>query len=104
MDYEIFNGYEIRNTKEGFIYADNKQPVWGSNRVCGKCSIPNTVDGDEEYDGCIGKLQGDVMNACCGHGNSDCAYIQYLGDPDDVLRGEDAIKEQTRLIAERDKL
>ena len=46
---------------------------------CGKDPVLGKADGEEHeiYDGCIGKLPGNVMNACCGHGSTEAAYIQY---------------------------
>ena len=51
MDY--LNGYEKPN--------------------CNHCGLDRTPEG---YDGCIGKLEG-VKNACCGHGQTEMAYIQF---------------------------
>jgi len=67
----------------------------GQHGACGKCGKPpitDTTTGREHeiYDGCIGKLSGDVMNACCGHGKDSCAYIQYGNG--EIVRGMDAIK------------
>lgn len=59
---------------------------------CVKCGLMPITDGDEVYDGCIGKLPGDVMNACCGHGDDRAAYIQYWNG--DLLSGSEAINEQ----------
>ncbi len=59
------------------------------NRVCNHCSLPNTLEG---HDGCIGTLLG-VMNACCGHGRSAEAYVQYHDGR--TIRGEDALKVQS---------
>lgn len=42
---------------------------------CKYCDLLPTLEG---YDGCLGTLPGDVMNACCGHGGHlEGAYIQY---------------------------
>lgn len=41
--------------------------------VCGHCNLPNRVDG---HDACLGTIPG-VMNACCGHGDVRCAYVQF---------------------------
>ena len=77
----------------------------GQFGVCENCKKPpitiaTTGKEYEVYDGCIGELQGDIMNACCGHGNDDVAYIQYWSGKE--LRGKSAIKEQKRLVTERD--
>tara|TARA_R110000787_G_C13410686_1_gene444168 strand:- start:1289 stop:1558 length:270 start_codon:yes stop_codon:yes gene_type:complete len=69
---------------------------------CKKPPITSEVEGKEHevYDGCIGELQGDIMNACCGHGSDEVAYIQYWNG--NILRGKSAIEEQKRLATERD--
>lgn len=51
---------------------------------CGNCGKRRT---DEGHDACLGTLIG-VMNACCGHGNEDEAYIQFLDG--ECVRGKDA--------------
>ena len=66
---------------------------------CQKCNLMPKTEGHEVYDGCIGKLQGDVMNACCGHGDDRIAYIQYWNGS--RIAGDEAIKEQRRLVADR---
>lgn len=40
---------------------------------CGHCLLPGRSDG---VDQCIGRLPG-VMNACCGHGETRWAYVQF---------------------------
>lgn len=40
---------------------------------CLHCKLPRTPEG---HDGCIGTLE-NVMNACCGHGDSKMAYVQF---------------------------
>lgn len=69
----------------------------GQTLRCIKCLKMPTPEG---HDGCLGTLPGNVMNACCGHGDDRLAYIQW----DDGLRigAGDAIAEQKRLIAERE--
>jgi len=42
-------------------------------QFCSHCNKYRTKEG---HDGCIGKLQG-VTNACCGHGETDAAYVQF---------------------------
>ncbi len=43
---------------------------------CGHCGMEKTIEG---HDGCIGTLE-NVMNACCGHGETNLAYIQFNHD------------------------
>jgi len=69
--------------------------------ICCKCKKPPVLDLEEGqehqvYDGCLGKLPGDVMNACCGHGRDSMAFIQYWNS--DRIGGDEAIKEQRRLV------
>jgi hypothetical protein len=45
-------------------------------QVCGHCEKKRTSEG---HDGCIGTLE-NVMNACCGHGESNLAYVQFDHD------------------------
>ena len=65
----------------------------GQFGICAKCDRPPTPEG---HDGCLGTLPGDIMNACCGHGNDKQAYIQYWSKPD--IRGEEAVTEQNKLL------
>lgn len=44
---------------------------WTGN--CGYCDKPNTPEG---HDACLGTIP-NVMNACCGHGVREQAYIQF---------------------------
>jgi hypothetical protein len=65
----------------------------GQFGICAKCKKLPTKEG---HDGCLGTLPGQIMNACCGHGNDRQAYIQYWGGK--RIAGAEAIAEQTRLI------
>ena len=59
-----------------WVYADTRQPVpLNPFRKCGHCNKPSTPEG---HDPCIGTLPG-VINACCGHGDDDQAYVQHIG-------------------------
>ena len=40
---------------------------------CDHCKLKRTAEG---HDGCIGFLPG-VKNSCCGHGEDNCAYVQF---------------------------
>jgi len=64
----------------------------GQFGICNKCNKPPTKEG---HDGCLGVLQGNVRNACCGHGKNSQAYIQYFDGT--RIAGEEAIREQKRL-------
>lgn len=71
----------------------------GQRGICVKCSLPPTPEG---HDGCLGTLKGDIMNACCGHGEERMAYIQYwpiqAGEEPQRISGSLARREQVRLI------
>lgn len=51
---------------------------------CSMCGHPPTA---EDHDACLGTLPG-VMNACCGHGVTQDAYVQFLDG--ETIRGESA--------------
>ncbi len=81
------NGYERYIDKNGDRrYCDNNEPV-GDNpfRPCAKCGgMPNEYGDDH----CIQRL-GNVMNACCGHGNR-MGYIQF--DSGHLIEGYFTVK------------
>jgi hypothetical protein len=73
-------------------YADTGELFsCGEQRACIRCGKAGTVDGHDE---CIGSLPG-VVNACCGHGNVDYAYVHYQSGL--VMRGHAAVLEHRRL-------
>jgi hypothetical protein len=65
-------GHPIVFVNSQWVYVDNKEPTINNKRPCGYCGKKDTKEG---YDGCLGILP-KVMNACCGHGNIDEAYVQ----------------------------
>lgn len=64
----------------------------GQFGICVICKKGPTKEG---HDGCLGTLPGPIMNACCGHGNDNLAYIQYWDSP--RIGGQEAIQEIKRL-------
>ena len=82
-----FRGYEIENIKGEWFFSKTKKSVKENylGLSCGYCGKKDTKEG---HDGCIGVLDG-VMNACCGHGNKDEAYIQFLNHS--TIRGKNAL-------------
>ena len=70
-----YRGHKIK-VKDGiWIYSDLNKPVESVKNIrCGYCGSSKTKAG---HDGCLGELP-NIMNACCGHGNTDEMYIQYL--------------------------
>lgn len=74
------------------------------NDSCLHCGLQVTPEG---HDGCIGTLGNGVMNACCGHGSIDMAYIQfdhedYKSDPNKLrIEGQEALN---YIKAEAEKL
>lgn len=76
-------GHEIYFKDNKWFYVDNNDEV-REDRCCKKCGRYFTKEG---HDGCLGKLIG-VMSACCGHGNEEECYVQFLDG--ECVRGEDA--------------
>lgn len=71
-----YRGHYIELVRDEWIYSDTKEPVkdFHFTRACGNCNKPYTSEG---HDGCLGNLRG-ITNACCGHGDTGEAYIQFL--------------------------
>lgn len=68
----------------------------GQFAKCAHCKKDPIIDGCEVYDGCLGKLDTvKVMNACCGHGEIGCAYVQSWDGS--CVRGEEAVTLQVLL-------
>ena len=72
---DFFRGHPIVWVKNEWVYEDTKKPTIVSykERACGYCGSFPTNDG---HDKCLGQLRG-IMNACCGHGTTQEAYIQF---------------------------
>jgi len=85
MVRSFFRGNEIIIKDNGCFYADNLISTVGYERDCGYCGKGRTEEG---HDGCLGTLE-NVVNACCGHGNKNEAYVQF---DDNTIRGNEAIK------------
>ncbi len=75
MTRSQWRGHEIhRDEKTGeWFYSDGKKVKDNPNIRCGHCGRAETPEG---HDGCLGTLPG-IMNACCGHGDPDAAFVQY---------------------------
>lgn len=87
-------GHKIEEVNGIWIYSDTKEATvdnW-KTRPCGYCGLNFTSEG---HDGCIGTLP-NVMNACCGHGEKEIAYVQY--ENGSILRGEEALAEIKKII------
>lgn len=81
-------GHNIEILNNKWVFSDTKESTvktW-QNRACGHCGLHNTPEG---HDGCLGTLP-NVMNACCGHGSLDEAYVQYWDGT--VVNGKTAVK------------
>lgn len=68
---------------------------------CAHCRRRCGPSGD---DPCIGHVgaPGEIMNACCGHGGEDVAYVQFRDRPNAVIRGSVALRVLRRMVTERD--
>lgn len=74
----------------------------GQFAKCAHCKKNPIVDGNEVYDGCLGKLDTSLlMNACCGHSDNSLAYVQFWNG--ECIRGEAAIILQKALKEKRDE-
>ncbi|MDQ0158986.1 hypothetical protein [Alkalibacillus salilacus] len=78
-------GHDIECVEGQWIYSDLSEPTVNNERDCNYCGLENTLKG---HDGCLGTLPG-IMNACCGHGQTNEAYLQFWNG--DCVRGYDAI-------------
>ena len=81
-------GHPIKFDGDEWVYCDTSESTadtW-KERPCGHCGLWNTPEG---HDGCLGTLSG-VMNACCGHGNINVAYVQFWDKT--CIRRDDAIE------------
>ena len=90
---EYYRGREIKTNTEGhWVFSDTNTLVKNDiNCYCGDCGKLPTQEG---HDQCISNLIG-CMNACCGHGSTNKAYVQFLDGK--CIRGEDAITIQNIL-------
>ena len=70
-------GHEIEQDKkqDAWMFSDTREPTVDTHkdRPCAHCGQHSTPEG---HDACLGTLPG-VMNACCGHGHSLSAYVQF---------------------------
>ncbi|SET42081.1 hypothetical protein SAMN05216389_1116 [Oceanobacillus limi] len=88
MAKSYLRGHEIEQVNGEWVYVDTKEPTeetW-QQRACGHCHKHATTEG---HDACLGTLPG-VMNACCGHGQDDEAYVQFLDTS--IIRGCDSLE------------
>lgn len=81
-------GHEIICIDEECFYADTKEPTASTykERPCKKCGKFPTK---EDHDACLKTLP-NLMNACCGHGRDEEAYVQYWDGK--VISGQEAIE------------
>lgn len=86
----MYRGHHLFFKDGNYFYSDTGEPTIGNHRGCGICKRDDTVEG---HDGCLGYLSG-VMNACCGHGSQQDAYIQYWDGR--IVHGSEVIDELRR--------
>jgi hypothetical protein len=87
MAKSYLRGHEIEFLEGKWVYSDTKESTVETHkeRPCGHCNLYSTEEG---HDSCLGTLIG-LMNACCGHGQSKDAYVQFI-DSTTVYK-EDAV-------------
>ncbi|SDX62116.1 hypothetical protein [Salimicrobium album] len=78
-------GHSVMYVDGQWVYTDNGEPISNNERECSFCECKTTTEG---HDGCLGTLPG-VVNACCGHGLTERAYIQFENGM--VDRGKSAL-------------
>ena len=96
----MWRGHKIECEDRGddkiWVYSDTKEEVsLNTQRDCGFCGRPRTP---EDHDGCLGALEG-LMNACCGHGLPENAYVQFQNG--EIVDGLEAVGILKKLIAEK---
>ncbi|MCF8009252.1 MAG: hypothetical protein K9K32_05755 [Halanaerobiales bacterium] len=67
-------GHRTEYINGRWVYSDTKEPINFTERPCANCGYYPTKEG---HDYCLGTLPG-VRNACCGHGDIEEAYVQFL--------------------------
>lgn len=78
------NVINFNKDKNIWVFSDNDEPINNNSHPCENCGKHSTEEG---HDACLGTLKG-IKNACCGHGNIEECYIQFL-DSSRII-GEDA--------------
>ena len=91
MNKDKLRGHDIVCVNNEWLYKDTMTPTVGNERSCGHCDKSNTSEG---HDGCLGTLP-NIMNACCGHGSDNEAYVQHLDGS--CARGREALAIQYEL-------
>ena len=86
MENSFYRGWKIVYKNGQWVYFDNNESTINNERPCRYCMKGNVEEG---ADGCFGMLP-NVMNACCGHGINDGAYIQFWNG--NIIRGIKAIE------------
>lgn len=82
----MLRGHLIEERDGKWVYSDTQTTSTEHREACGHCGKRDTVEG---HDGCLGTLYG-VMNACCGHGVAEEAYVQF--ESGDRLGGREALQ------------
>ena len=92
---DSLRGHPIEYVGGEWRYVDDGTPTVGSDRsCCGKCGQHRTPEG---HDACVGTIPG-AMNACCGHGQDNEAYIQFFAA--ERLSGVLALEAMKRAVEE----
>jgi len=87
---DYLNGHPIVLKDGNWYFKDTGKPTVNSNRLCGHCNKDKTIEG---HDYCLGTLP-EVMNACCGHGVEDEAYVMFWYG--NTIHGREAIAWQKK--------
>ena len=96
MTKSKYHGHDIYHDGYVWRYSDTDEILINSPNV--ECKNCNGLPTTEGHDKGLGTLSG-VRNACCGHGDSEKAYIQFLDGF--IVKGEDAVTIQNLLKKHR---
>jgi len=99
MKTSKWRGHNIYESNDIWYYLDTRQKVYDNpHRICGRCMKSNI---DNEHDSCIINLS-NVLNACCGHGDINDAYVQFKDYK--CIKGQEAIDYFERIKNEDTKI
>lgn len=83
----LLRGHPIFFKDNKWFYTDSNTLTIDKERPCSHCGLENSKEG---HDRCLGRLH-EIMNACCGHGCVEGAYLQYRNGK--IITGVQAVKE-----------
>ena len=86
---DSLRGHPIHLNEQGqWVFSDTLENTVDTytERPCKECGLKWNSDGHAP---CIRNLKGGVINACCGHGQVEEAYIMF--SEGEILSGQEAL-------------